>query len=191
MASWEHRDSQLNHLDAERGLAKLPLPGEQSLLKFTISTLCRLQMRWQGWHLGHSWWRGHPQSPFPFVRPCSLSTPSAPAFCWKSLEGLWTDLCSSLPSLLTFCVVWRKPLGSCKSQFPQEQDVEQQLFCRNGIVYIKDAANFQPLLQSMSGLLIFCPKAAARSGPVWCTVFRACHEFDVMNALPPVGTIKK
>lgn len=65
-----------------------------------------------------------PPIPVPSVRPCSLSAPSAPAFCWKSLEGLWTDLCSSLPSLLTFCVAWRKPLGSCKSQFPQEQDAE-------------------------------------------------------------------
>lgn len=124
MASWEHRDSQLNHLHAERGLAKLSLPGEQSLLKFTISTLCRLQMKWQGWHLGHSWWRGHPQSLFLLLDLALLATPSAPAFCWKSLEGLWTDLCSSLPSLLTFCVAWRKPLGSCKSQFPREQDVE-------------------------------------------------------------------
>lgn len=115
VASWEHRDSQLNHLDAERGLAKLSLPGEQSLLKFTISTLCTLQMRWQGWHLGHSWWRGHPQSLFLLLDLALLATPSAPAFCWKSLEGLWTDLCSSLPSLLTFCVAWRKPLGSCKS----------------------------------------------------------------------------
>lgn len=61
-------------------------------------------------------------------------------------------------------------------------------------MHMKDAANIQHPLQSITGLLIFCPNAAVRSGLVWCKTFStmpSLYKFDVRNVLASSWNDKK